>query len=67
MSANPAAPIVEVAPTILPGRSYPLGAEVVDDGGNFSVFSEAAEKVELLLFDEVNAGGPSRGGCGPVR
>ncbi len=45
---------------ILPGRSFPLGVEVVDGGVNFSVFSKEAEQVELLLFDGVDAERPSR-------
>jgi isoamylase len=36
---------------MLPGRPYPLGASVSDDGVNFSIFSDRAERVELLLFD----------------
>ena len=35
-----------------PGRAHPPGATVRDDGVNFSVFSEHATGVELLLFDE---------------
>jgi isoamylase len=34
-----------------PGRAHPVGARVVDGGVNFSVFSENASAVELLLFD----------------
>ncbi|NEQ43029.1 MAG: glycogen debranching protein GlgX [Leptolyngbya sp. SIOISBB] len=33
------------------GNSYPLGATVKPNGVNFSLFSEAATGVELLLFD----------------
>ena len=33
------------------GRSFPLGATVVDGGVNFSIFSRTAAHVELLLFD----------------
>ncbi|MEO1145897.1 MAG: glycogen debranching protein GlgX [Cyanobacteria bacterium J06638_22] len=33
------------------GNSYPLGATVKPSGVNFSLFSEAATGVELLLFD----------------
>ena len=33
------------------GRSFPLGATLVDGGANFSVFSRTAECIELLLFD----------------
>jgi isoamylase len=35
----------------LPGRAHPVGARVADGGVNFSVFSENADSVELLLFD----------------
>jgi len=34
----------------LPGQSYPLGATVQAEGVNFSLFSQHAEKLELLLF-----------------
>ena len=37
---------------IWPGRAYPLGAVHDGAGTNFSVFSEAAHRVELCLFDE---------------
>ena len=37
--------------TIWPGEPYPLGATFDGMGTNFSLFSEAAEKVELCLFD----------------
>lgn len=37
---------------IEPGNVYPLGAQVHDNGVNFALFSEHAEKVELCLFDE---------------
>jgi isoamylase len=35
-----------------PGSAYPLGATFDGNGTNFAVFSEAAERVELCLFDE---------------
>ncbi|MET3768266.1 glycogen operon protein [Marisediminicola sp. UYEF4] len=35
-----------------PGSAYPLGATFDGSGTNFAIFSEAAEKVELCLFDE---------------
>jgi isoamylase len=41
------------------GRTYPLGAALVDGGVNFSVFSRTASGVELLLFDREDAT-PSR-------
>ena len=44
--------LVEIAvPTPERGRPQPLGATVDDTGVNFSIFSEDAERVELLLFD----------------
>jgi isoamylase len=36
---------------IWPGQPYPLGATFDGAGTNFSLFSEAAERVELCLFD----------------
>jgi glycogen operon protein len=36
-----------------PGSPYPLGATFDGSGTNFALFSEAAERVELCLFDEV--------------
>jgi isoamylase len=41
------------------GASAPLGATVQAGGVNFSVFSKNANRVELLLFDHVNAGRPA--------
>ncbi|MET0989738.1 MAG: glycogen debranching enzyme, partial [Glaciihabitans sp.] len=35
-----------------PGSAYPLGATFDGNGTNFAVFSEAAERVDLCLFDE---------------
>src|SRR3546814_606988 len=37
---------------VWPGRAYPLGASYDGAGTNFSLFSEAAEAVDLCLFDE---------------
>jgi glycogen operon protein len=37
-----------------PGKSFPLGASLVADGANFSVFSKHARAVQLLLFDGVD-------------
>lgn len=42
------------------GRSAPLGATLVDGGVNFSVFSRHASRVELLLFDRIDAIHPAR-------
>jgi isoamylase len=36
------------------GRNSPLGATVVSDGVNFSIFSRNASGVELLLFDQAD-------------
>ena len=35
-----------------PGTAYPLGATFDGSGTNFAIFSEAAQKVELCLFDD---------------
>jgi isoamylase len=40
---------------ILPGKPYPLGATWDGLGCNFAIFSEHATKVELCLFDSVDA------------
>jgi glycogen operon protein len=40
---------------VWPGGPYPLGPMWDGDGTNFSIFSEAATKVELCLFDEDGA------------
>ena len=40
---------------IWPGRPYPLGATWDGAGVNFALFSEHATKVELCLFDSVEA------------
>jgi isoamylase len=45
--------------TTTSGASAPLGAIVRPDGVNFSVFSKHASLIELLLFDDENAGRPS--------
>jgi glycogen operon protein len=37
-------------------RTAPLGASLTDGGVNFSLFSKNASRVELLLFDDENAG-----------
>lgn len=43
-----------------PGSAHPLGATVAKDGVNFSVFSQYATGVELLLFDGPEATAPSQ-------
>src|SRR5436190_22833354 len=40
---------------ILPGKPYPLGATCLGDGVNFAIFAEHATKVELCLFDNLQA------------
>jgi len=40
---------------IWPGKAYPLGASYDGSGTNFALFSEAAERVELCLFDAEGA------------
>ena len=47
-----------------PGRPYPFGAAYDGAGTNFSLFSEAAEGVELCLFDD--SGGEQRVGLEEV-
>jgi len=42
------------------GQSYPLGATLVPDGANFSVFSRGASSVELLLFEHQDDSRPAR-------
>ena len=44
---------------VWPGKSYPLGATWDGKGVNFALFSENATKVELCLFDTVDAKAPS--------
>ena len=36
---------------VLPGQPSPLGATLTDEGVNFAVYSEGAERLELCLFD----------------
>jgi len=40
---------------VLPGKAYPLGAMWDGQGVNFALYSEAATKVELCLFDDKTA------------
>jgi len=49
-------------PVPLPGtgRSFPIGATLINRGANFSVFSRSADRIELLLFDRVDDARPSR-------
>jgi isoamylase len=41
--------------SVLPGRPFPQGAVWDGTGVNFSIYSENAERVELCLFDAVDA------------
>jgi glycogen operon protein len=43
-----------------PGHSHPLGATLGGGGTNFSLFSRAAQRVDLLFFDRVDDARPSR-------
>jgi isoamylase len=42
------------------GKSFPLGATLVPDGANFSVFAKHSTGAQLLLFDDIDAPKPSR-------
>ena len=42
------------------GRSYPLGAKLLNGGAHFSVFSRCAASIDLLFFDRVDDARPSR-------
>ncbi|MBV8571997.1 MAG: glycogen debranching protein GlgX [Acidobacteriaceae bacterium] len=42
------------------GRTYPLGARILHDGVNFSVYSRGASAVELLLFGREGDARPAR-------
>jgi isoamylase len=41
---------------VWPGQPYPLGASYDGVGTNFTLFSEAAERVELCLFEDAGGG-----------
>ena len=43
-----------------PGKSFPLGASLLADGTNFSVFSKHASALQLLLFEGADDERPSR-------
>ena len=47
---------VPMSRTVLPGRPFPQGATWDGTGVNFSLYSENAERVELCLFDSIDAG-----------
>ncbi|MEU7409866.1 glycogen debranching protein GlgX [Streptomyces sp. NPDC042638] len=42
------------------GHPYPLGASFDGQGTNFALFSEVAERVELILLDDAGTGTPVR-------
>src|ERR1700688_3902873 len=42
------------ATAVEPGRSFPLGALLVANGANFTVFSRHSSAVQLLLFDRAD-------------
>jgi glycogen operon protein len=42
------------------GRSHPLGATLISDGANFSIYSRGASAMELLFFDRADDGRPAR-------
>ena len=44
---------------VWPGGPLPLGATWDGEGVNFALFSEHAEGVQLLLFDEETSSRPS--------
>ena len=41
-------------------KSFPIGATILRDGVNFSVYSRSATGMELLLFDHVDDAAPAR-------
>ncbi|MHB0858574.1 MAG: glycogen debranching protein GlgX [Anaerolineae bacterium] len=45
---------------VLPGQPHPLGATLLGDGVNFSLFSRNATSVELLLFDHYDQETPTQ-------
>ena len=48
-----------LAPTVQPGRPYPLGADWDGGGVNFAIYAEEAEAVDLLLFDRADDDQPA--------
>ena len=48
------------AAAVTAGASAPLGATVSADGVGFSVFAKDATRIDLLLFDDLNAADPAR-------
>ena len=52
-------PVLAAPYQIATGKTHPLGAIPDADGVNFSIFTERATAVELLLFDHHNSPQPS--------
>ena len=48
------------ARTLTAGSPAPLGATLSGGGVNFSVFSKRAERLDVVLYDHVDAAAPSR-------
>lgn len=42
------------------GHPYPLGAQLFPGGVNFSIFARSAQRLELLLYDDVDDADPAR-------
>ncbi|CAM3302703.1 glycogen debranching protein GlgX [Rhodothermus bifroesti] len=53
-------PVVSTVSSSWPGRPYPLGATWDGMGVNFALYSQHAEAVELVLFDNPDDPAPSR-------
>jgi glycogen operon protein len=47
-------------PQVWPGRPYPLGADWDGLGVNFAIYSQYAERIELVLFDAAADRAPSK-------
>ena len=43
-----------------PGRPRPLGATLLPEGVNFSVYAKGAQRLDLLLYDDVEQASPAR-------
>jgi isoamylase len=52
--------ITSAARKSTPGNAFPLGATLMPDGVNFSIFSRSASGIDLLLFDREDDPEPSR-------
>ena len=50
--------VEQVALRVKPGNPFPLGSSWDGIGINFALFSQHAERVELLLFDDENSDAP---------